>query len=164
MKNNNTTAQPLLYTVVRQYIKDISFENFRTPNHMLLAQGDTANTEVQFSVQAQPITQDKIKNVFTVTLNFTLESKCSKSKKTLYIVEIVYGALVSVPVSTAKQTEGILMVEVPRLLFPFVRSLTNGIVQEAGFAPFLLKPIDFLELWRQQKKQSRKPPLSEKSN
>jgi preprotein translocase subunit SecB len=126
-----------------QYIKDFSFENPRAP-HSLTQQQAQPEVQVGVDVKAQNLGP----GLFEVLLTIHADAKTGADR--VFLVELVYGAVVTtqnVPEAGMAQA---LLVETPRLLFPFARALVANATREGGFMPLLLRPIDFAELVRQQ--------------
>jgi preprotein translocase subunit SecB len=146
--NNNTkgmdTASPEHGIEVRaQYLKDLSFENPRSlsidPN------GPQPNISVNVEAKASHLAD----NTYEVVLNVNVEA--TQSDKVIFIVEMIYGGIFVLNNIPAEMTEVVVLIECPRLLFPFARNVVADIVREGGFPPLLLNPIDFASLYYSQK-------------
>lgn len=134
-------AQAPQFGIVGQYIKDLSFENPNAPASLLpnpTAPASNVNINVQVKKQAD--------DVYAVELN--LNVKTEREGKVLYAVEMVYGGLFRAKNIPENQLGLFLMVEGPRLIFPFARQILASTVQSGGFPPILLEPVDFLTLYR----------------
>ena len=126
-----------------QYIKDFSFENPRAPQS-LMQQQQQPEVQVGVDVKAQNIAP----GFFEVLLTINAEAKSNNER--IFLVELVYGAVMTLNnVSEAEMAQA-LLVEAPRLLFPFARSVIANTTREGGFMPLLLRPIDFNVLLVQQ--------------
>jgi preprotein translocase subunit SecB len=126
-----------------QYIKDFSFENPRAPQS-LMQQQQQPEVQVGVDVKAQNIAP----GFFEVLLTINAEAKSNNER--IFLVELVYGAVMTLNnVSEAEMAQA-LLVEAPRLLFPFARSVIANTTREGGFMPLLLRPIDFNALLVQQ--------------
>jgi preprotein translocase subunit SecB len=126
-----------------QYVKDLSFENPRAP-HSLLQQQTQPEVQLGVDVKAQNLAPD----VFEVLLMVTAEAKAAG--ETIFMVELTYGAVVTLQNVPAELTGAMLLVEAPRLLFPFARAIVAQATREGGYPPLLIHPIDFAELARRQ--------------
>jgi preprotein translocase subunit SecB len=131
-----------------QYIKDFSFENPRAP-HSLMQQQQQQAPEVSLGVDvnAKGLAQD----VYEVSLVTRAEAKMGGD--TVFVVELTYGAVVTLQNVPQDQLGFALLVESPRLMFPFARAIVAGATREGGFPPLMLHPIDFAELWRRRQEQ-----------
>ena len=139
---NNAPQQPAL-VIQSQYIKDMSLEIPLAPAIFKeLNQAPTINVDIN-------ITNGKLEeNNYNVAL--TAKINADLGDKKLFIVEITYAcvAYVNVP---AEQLEPVLFIELPRLLFPFVRSAIANNLSAAGLPPIMLNPIDFVGLYNAKK-------------
>jgi preprotein translocase subunit SecB len=126
-----------------QYIKDFSFENPRAP-HSLMQQQQQPEVSLGVDVNAKGLAQD----VYEVALVARAEAKLGE--EAVFVVEHTYGAVVTVQNVPQDQLGYALLVETPRLMFPFARAIIAGATREGGFPPLMLHPIDFAELWRRR--------------
>jgi preprotein translocase subunit SecB len=84
-----------------------------------------------------------------------IKVEASHEGKTIYLLELEYGGLVQIGEVPAETTEPLLMIEGPRLLFPYARAIVTGMTRDGGFAPLLINPIDFAALYRDFKRKNR---------
>ena len=153
----NEQQNPPSVQVVAQYIKDLSIENPHSPASVIGGWG-APDTGVQINIRTQPL-QD---NMYEVALMFRIEAKAPKQEnKVAFIVELAYAATVEVKNVPEENVEPILMVEVPKILFPFAREIVAECVIKAGFPPLYLQPISFeaiymQEVQRRQQEQEKK--------
>jgi preprotein translocase subunit SecB len=130
------------FTLVGQYIRDLSFENPGAPTSMLQGgAGGPANLNISVGVKKQA---DEI-----YAVEITLNAKAERDKVVLFNVELVYGGVFRVRNVAEQQLPLLLMVEGPRLIFPFARQVLANITQQGGFAPLMVEPVDFLRLYQQ---------------
>lgn len=140
---------PIMVNV--QYTKDLSFEVPGAPE--VFAQlREQPRVDVGLDVQVQPLGGG---NVFEVTLQIRCDAKAA-GDLTVFIAELSYCAIVTLNVPQ-EAVEPVLLVEVPRLLFPFARSILADATRDGGFAPVLLTPIDFVALWQARRAQGAPP-------
>lgn len=128
--------------IVGQYIRDLSFENPEAPSSI---QPGSANPAFNVAINVQVKKQSD--NVWAVEL--TLNTKAERDGKLLFNVELVYGGLFAIKNVEEKQLTPLLMIECPRLLFPFARQQLAQVTQAGGFPPLMLEPVDFVALYRQ---------------
>ncbi len=143
-RDPNQKGSPQL-RALSQFVKDLSFENPGNP----MAQGQP-NIDIGIDVQATPHRQGN--GVYEVSLK--LRALAQIQDTTLFVLELDYGGLFQVEGMGEKEAESALLIECPRLLFPFARRLIADITREGGFPPLLIDPVDFASLYRNQK-QSR---------
>ncbi len=141
------TAQPPL-AVAAQYIKDLSFEAPSSPEILAEMQKDAPEISVNVNVNVHP----KQEPVFEVILH--LRAECTVTKKTAFILELEYGGLFSVNVP-AKNLQPVLLIECPRLLFPFARNILAEVSRDGGFPPLMLGPVDFAAMYQNQQTQAQ---------
>jgi preprotein translocase subunit SecB len=128
--------------VLGQYVKDLSFENPHAPRS-LTPGGQQPTFQLQINVEAGPMSDTD----FEVTLR--LEGKAEAQGLVLYSFELVYAGVFRVMNVPADNLHPFVMIECPRLLFPFAREIVETSVRHGGFQ-LLLNPIDFVDLYRQR--------------
>ncbi len=138
-------AQGLPVTIHAQYVRDISFENPDAPNSLRSA-GGAPDMNVNISMDAREIEDKDIENLYEVAL--TLSATAMRDEKILFIAEVIYGITVSVgDVVPQEQHHPLLLIEIPRLAFPFARQILATMTSQGGFPPLLLNPVDFEALY-----------------
>jgi preprotein translocase subunit SecB len=135
-------TQPQLNALV-QYIKDLSFENPNAPRS-LGPQERGPNISIQVNVNAKQLSDTD----FEVDLN--LEGSAGEGADTLFKFELAYAGVFRVRNIPADQVHPVVMIECPRLLFPFARQIVADAVRNGGFPPLYIDPIDFAGLYRQK--------------
>ena len=155
MNENNTENNQQLAPVVfnAQYVRDISFEAPHVPQ-IFTELKSSPEIAVNVDVQAAKM-QD---NVFEVTLKIKTEAKVET--KTAFLCEVEYGCIAGVNVP-AEHVEPILLIEIPRLLFPFARNIIADLTRESGFPPLMINPIDFVGLYHQRLAEMQKQKEAE---
>jgi len=124
-----------------QYIKDLSFENPRAP-HSLRQQQTQPAVEINVDVKAQSLGPD------TYEVMLTIKSSANLQNEALFIIELTYAAVVTVRNVPQEILSQVILVETPRLLFPFARNIVAETTRDGGFPPLMINPIDFGELLR----------------
>jgi preprotein translocase subunit SecB len=138
---NGADDQPQI-GLLAQYVKDLSFENPNAPTvYSWTAQ---PNVDVQFNIGVEKAADD----VHEVALRVT--AKATSENGVVYAVELVYAGLFGLRNIPETQMHPFLYAEAPRLMFPFARRVLADAVQDGGFAPLMLDPIDFASLYAQQ--------------
>ena len=130
------------YSLVGQYIRDLSFENPGAPGSVMLG-----GPNPQFSVSINVGVKKQADDLYAVEINLT--AKAERDSTVLFNVELVYGGvfrLRNVPETTLAP---LLMDECPRMLFPFARHVLANTVQLGGFPPLMMEPVDFQALYIQ---------------
>ncbi len=135
-------AQSLLLKT--QYIKDLSFENPRAPE-IFQALKQAPQVTVNIDVTAKPLSQA---DDYEVVLAINAEAKTDD--QVVFVVELTYAAVFQLSGVARESLQPILLIEVPRLIFPFARNVVADVTRDSGFPPLLIQPIDFVALYRQK--------------
>lgn len=134
--NQGGSKSPSL-RIVGQYVKDLSFENPHAPGS-LIAGESPPEIGVTVNVNARPISH----NDFEVEIK--LEAKAmGKEEKVLFVAELCYAGVFRLENIPPEIMQPMLVVECPRLIFPFARQILSDITQNGGFPPVMLDPVDF---------------------
>ncbi|MSP83637.1 MAG: protein-export chaperone SecB [Alphaproteobacteria bacterium] len=129
--------------VIGQYVRDLSFENPRG----IPPQGEgEPRPQVDVSVNVETRRANDVPNRYEVALKINAAAK--RGTETAFLVELDYRGLFEIAGFPNNLLGQVLLVECPRLLFPFARNIAADAVQDGGFPPFLIDPIDFLALYR----------------
>jgi preprotein translocase subunit SecB len=135
-------AQPQI-TVLAQYIKDLSFENPNAPRSLMTA-GQQPQIGIQINVDAKPLSDTDIEVVLR------LEGKAENAGNVVFSFELAFGGVFRVANVPPESLNAMVLIECPRLLFPFAREILSSTVRNGGFPPLMLDPIDFAGLYRQR--------------
>ena len=140
-QNNN---QPAIM-INTQYIKDLSLEIPHAPE---IFKEINSAPEVQINIEIGY--QSLEKNFYNVELKIAMNGDVNHQK--LFILELTYAAVVALNVPT-EHTEPVLMIEIPRLIFPFARNVVTNCLVEGGLPPFMINPVDFVTMYNNRKNQ-----------
>jgi len=140
-QDNRPEAQPQL-SVVAQYIKDLSFENPNAPQS--LSSGQQPQIAIQINVNAKPMPNNDIE------VELTLNGKAEVNNSVLFNFELLYAGVFRIRNVPQESMSPLVLIECPRLLFPFAREIVANTVRNGGFPPLLLDPVDFVGLYRQK--------------
>jgi preprotein translocase subunit SecB len=135
--------QPPQLNVLAQYIKDFSFENPNAPRSLAPSAQQPA-INLQINVTANPIGETD----YEVVLFF--EIKAENSGTLLFSLDLAFGGAFRVQNVPKESLHPVVMIECPRLLFPFAREIIATTVRNGGFPPLLIDPVDFVSLYRQK--------------
>lgn len=136
----NPAAQPRL-SILTQYVRDLSFEN-------IAAQKGVASPEsqpeisVKVNVEAASRAEDRYEVILSLNVSSTIEGA------PIFIAELDYAGLFLIQNVPQDQMHPLMMIECPRLIFPFARRIISDVTRDGGFPPLNLEPIDFLSLYR----------------
>ncbi len=127
-----------------QYVKDLSFENPRAPQSLVQqpAQPDVA---INVDVKAQNLNPEAYEVVLTIN------ATANAQEQPVFLVELAYAAVVTVRNAPEPLLSNLVLVEAPRIIFPFARAIIANATRDGGFPPLMINPIDFAELLRQHR-------------
>jgi len=131
--------------ILGQFIRDMSFENVAAQKGF---EGDI-QPDVQVQVNLDARQREKDKN-FEVLVKLNIESKVKEMDQVLFILEIEYAGIFHIENVPDDQLHPFLLIECPRMIFPFVRRIVSDVTHDGGFPPLNLENIDFLLLYRQE--------------
>ena len=132
-----------------QYTKDLSFEVPGAPE-IFATLREQPRVDLNLDVQANPIEPGG--NVYEVSLQIRAEAQAEG--RVCFIAELAYCGIFTVTVEP-DVLEPVLLVECPRLLFPFARNILADITRDGGFPPVMLAPIDFVALWQSRRGETQ---------
>ena len=143
--NGGQQQAPVKMNVLAQYVRDMSFEN------ILAQKGSngqvTPDVQVQVNLDAKKRQQD---NQYEVVLKLNIDSKSKEGNIQLFLLELDYAGVFHVENIPEDQLHPFLLIECPRMLFPFVRRIVSDVTRDGGFPPLSLETIDFLALYRNE--------------
>ncbi len=130
-------------SVLVQYVKDFSFENPNAPSALAPNQG-----QPQIGIQINVTLAQLAPTDYEVTLQ--LEGKAERNNTVLFAFELAFAGIFRVQNLPSEHLQPVLMIECPRLLFPFAREIIATTIRNGGFAPLLLDPVDFVAIYQQR--------------
>lgn len=144
-KNTQGSQAPI--NIMAQYVRDISFENPNAPES-LRAGKNAPEMDINIGMDARKIPDDEIENLYETVLNFRAEAK--RADETVFILEMQYGATVTLNSIPEENHHPVLLIELPRLMFPYVRQIVSDVTVQGGYPPLILNPVDFQALYMEQ--------------
>lgn len=151
-------AQPLVVNI--QYVKDLSFEVPGAPGIFTTLKAQP-QVNINLDVQARRIQDGQ--NVFEVAIVIRAEAHDTSAQgngagatavpPTVFVAELTYAGVFTLTGLPENAIEPVLLVECPRILFPFARNILADVSRDGGFPPVLLQPIDFVALWQARRAQ-----------
>jgi preprotein translocase subunit SecB len=129
------------FTVIAQYVKDLSFEN---PNAPRSFGPQSSNINLQVNVGGKQLAATDYEVVLS------LEGGAADGETVIFKFELQYAGVFRVENVPAEQTQSLVMIEGPRLLFPFARQVIADAVRNGGYPPLYVDPIDFHRLYLQR--------------
>ena len=125
-----------------QYIKDLSVESPNSP--AVFQWQDQPQVDVQFNITVNNVAEE----VHEVILKVNVGARSDNGAH--FLIDLSYAGLLGLRNLPEEAVGPFLLIEAPRLLFPFVRQIIADAVQQTGFPPLLLEPIDFNAVFLQQ--------------
>ncbi|MEM9433494.1 MAG: protein-export chaperone SecB [Pseudomonadota bacterium] len=144
-ENGAAPAQPRMQ-VLAQYIRDMSFENVAAQKGINDTEG-APDIQVQVNLDAK---KRPTENQFDVTIKLEVSAKTKSGDAAIFLMEIEYTGVFLVENVPNEQLHPFLMIECPRMLFPFLRRIVSDVTRDGGFPPLNLENIDFLALYRNE--------------
>jgi preprotein translocase subunit SecB len=126
-----------------QYTKDFSFENPNAPRS-LQPQPQPPNISIQVNVNAKPLAEGDVE------VELLIEGKAGDAPNLIFAFELVYGGVFRLSNIPQENVHPVIMIECPRLLFPFGRQIIADAVRQGGFPPLFIDPIDFASIYQQR--------------
>lgn len=144
---NVATAQSLPIQIHAQYVKDQSFENPNAPETLRAGQ-EAPQMDININMDAAKVESDKVENLYEVRLRMSATAK--RKEQIVYVAEIEYAAAVSLGNVPKEHHHPLLLIEIPRIIFPFARQIMADMTQSGGYPPLMMSPVDFQQLYLQQ--------------
>jgi len=129
--------------VLTQYIKDFSFENPNAPRSLTPPQQPPA-INIQINVNVKGLSETDYE------VELKIEGKADSAGSVLFGFDLSYAGVFRIQNVAKESMHPLVMIECPRLLFPFAREIVATAVRDGGFPPLLIDPIDFVALYRQK--------------
>ena len=153
-------TQPLVVNI--QYVKDLSFEVPGAPQVFTQLRAQP-QVNINLDVQARRVQDGQ--SVFEVSIMIRAEAREAPAQSgngqsgavppTVFVAELTYAGVFTLAGLPDNAIEPVLLVECPRILFPFARNILADVTRDGGFPPVLLQPIDFVALWQARRAQAQ---------
>src|SRR5690242_720361 len=154
---------PLVVNI--QYVKDLSFEVPGAPQIFTQLRSQP-QVNINLDVQARRVQDGQ--NIFEVAIMIRAEAhdtsgqgngQTAATPPTVFVAELTYAGVFTLTGLPDNAVEPVLLVECPRILFPFARNILSDVTRDGGFPPVLLQPIDFVALWQSRRQQGQQSPV-----
>jgi preprotein translocase subunit SecB len=137
------SAQPQNMSVMAQYVKDLSFENPAAPQS-LRARATAPAINISINVHAGQMVNNEVE------VELKLDVRAAEGQSVLFAIELAYAGMFRLTNIPPEAVQPLLMIECPRLLFPFARQIIADASRNGGFPPLMIDPVDFVSLYRQR--------------
>jgi len=141
-------AQAPMMNFACQYIKDLSFENPRAPQ--VFQGSEHPEVSVNVNVGAERLAE----RTFEIVLRFVVSAKTKTD--TIFMLELDYGGVCEVANVAEQDLQPVVLIEGPRILFPFARAVIANVTRDGGFPPLLVSTVDFVEMYRNGMAEAQK--------
>ena len=143
-EETQTATQPSM-NILAQFIRDMSFENILSQKG---ASGDVQpDVQVKVNMDAK---KRQAENQYEVIVKLNVESSIKTNQAPLFVLELEYGGIFQVSGVQEDQLHPYLLIECPRMLFPFMRRIVSDVTRDGGFPPLNLEYIDFVQLYKNE--------------
>ncbi len=131
--------------ILGQFIRDLSFEN------VMAQKGGSGEVNPEVSVQVNLDARKRpVDNQFEVFVKLTISSKAKETGDQLFLLELDYAGLFHIEGVPEEQLHPFLLIECPRMLFPFLRRIVSDVTRDGGYPPLNLENIDFVSIYRNE--------------
>ena len=155
----NVAPKPHKMKILAQYIRDMSFEN------ILAQKGINGDVQPDIAVQVNIDAKKRpIENQYEVIIKTKIVSKTKEKSEPIFLLELDYGGIFHIENIQDDQLHPYLMIECPRMIFPFLRRVVSDVTQDGGFPALNLDSIDFVQLYRNEVERRVAESAKEKVN
>ncbi|KHA50428.1 protein-export chaperone SecB [Sulfitobacter geojensis] len=138
-------AAPAQMRVLGQYIRDMSFEN------IMAQKGGGADVQPDVQVEVKLDAKKRtVENQYESAIKLNVTSKDTAGDTTLFLLEVDYVGIFHIENIPDDQIHPFLLIECPRMIFPFLRRIVSDVTRDGGFPPLNLENIDFVSLYRNE--------------
>lgn len=130
--------------IIAQYVRDLSFEN------ILAQKGANAEGQPEMSVKVNLDARKRAENTYEVITKLNVSANSKENKEPLFILEVEYAGVFHIEGVPEEQLHPYLLIECPRMTFPFIRRIVSDVSRDGGFPPLNLENIDFLSIYRNE--------------
>jgi len=148
------------FNIISQFMKDISFESPNVPE--LFFKKDSGQAKIEINIDINIKGSDN--NLYMVDLITKVHSKLEADNKTIFLIESTYTGMVQYEEADEEAKKKTLLIDVPTLLFPTVRSLVTRLTSESGFPTFTMQPVDFAALYEQRQNAAKQNAENKAAN
>lgn len=147
-ENGNGAAQEapqIRMNVLGQFVRDLSFENILAQKRM----SGEAQPDIQVQVNLDAKKRE-VEHQYEVSVKLKINSTTKESGDAIFVLELDYAGIFHIEGVPEEQMHPFLLIECPRLLFPFLRRIVSDVTHDGGFPPLNLETIDFMDMYRKE--------------
>lgn len=145
--------------VLGQFIRDLSFENVMAQKGAAGEVQPDVNVQVSLDAKKRPTDHQ-----FEVVIKLIIESKTKDSGDMLFVMEIEYAGIFHIDGVPEEQLHPFLLIECPRMLFPFLRRIVSDVTRDGGYPPLNLDNIDFIQIYRGEMERQQAAKAQQKTD
>lgn len=142
--NSAAPVQPQM-KILGQFVRDLSFENVMAQKGGSGEVQPDVNVQVNLDAKKRPAD-----NQFEVMVKLSISSKAKGTEDVLFLLELDYVGVFNIENVPDEQMHPFLLIECPRMLFPFMRRIVSDVTRDGGYPPLNLENIDFLQIYRSE--------------
>ena len=152
-------APQVQMNILGQFIRDLSFEN------VMAQKGGAGEGQPDVNVQVNLDARKRAaEHQYDVVIKLTVESKAKESGDTLFLLELEYAGIFHVEGVPEEQMHPFLLIECPRMLFPFLRRIVSDVTRDGGYPPLNLENIDFVQIYRAELARRQQAQAQQKAD
>ena len=140
-------APDMPINILAQYVRDMSFENPLAPDALRTDQGQP-EMDINIGMDARELKDDQFDHLYEVVLNLRAEAR--RGAETLFVAELQYGATVAIQGVPEENHHPLMLIEIPRIIFPFARQIMSDMTAQGGYPPLMMNPVDFQALYMER--------------
>ncbi len=159
-KTGAAATAGLKFQILAQSVRDLSFENILAQKGIQATAQPDIRVQVNLDARKRPADHQ-----YEVVMLFKIEAKTKADGTPMFLMEIDYSGVFHIENAPKDQLHPLLLIECPRVLFPFVRRIVHDVTRDGGFPPLNVEMIDFAQLYRgelarQAQKEKANQPVS----
>ena len=138
------------FIINTQYLKDLSFENPKAPDSLKIFDSKP-EIKIDIDINSKPL-KNHGDDIYEV--NLMIKGSTSVKKEIMFLIEATYSGIFTIKNAPSDVLEKVLLIECPKFLFPFLRTIIANNTRDGGFPPLMITPIDFVGLYESKKKKN----------
>lgn len=138
------------FVINTQYLKDLSFENPKAPDSLKIFDSKP-EIKIDIDINSNPL-KNHGEDIYEV--NLMIKGSTTVKNEIMFLIEATYSGIFTIKNAPNDVLEKVLLIECPKFLFPFLRTIIANNTRDGGFPPLMITPIDFVGLYESKKKKN----------
>tara|TARA_B100001057_G_scaffold407566_1_gene421496 strand:- start:628 stop:1095 length:468 start_codon:yes stop_codon:yes gene_type:complete len=138
------------FIINTQYLKDLSFENPKAPDSLKIFDSKP-EIKIDIDINSKPL-KNHGDDIYEV--NLMIKGSTTVKSEIMFLIEATYSGIFTIKNAPSDVLEKVLLIECPKFLFPFLRTIIANNTRDGGFPPLMITPIDFVGLYESKKKKN----------